>query len=46
MFDSRIKDRRFKPKWDTTLNKKQQSVDKTPKNNEADAKEKEKDDSK
>ena len=41
MFDSRIKDRQFKPKWDTTLKKKQQSSDKDPKNKESGAKEKE-----
>ena len=41
MFDSRIKDRRFKSKWDTTLKKKQQPSDKNPKDKEADAEEKE-----
>lgn len=41
MFDSRIKDRRFKPKWNTTLKKKQQSAENSPKNKDSDTKEKE-----
>ncbi len=41
MSDSRIKDRRFKPKWDPYLKKRQQPSDKNPKNKESDAKEKE-----
>lgn len=40
MFDSRIKDRRFKPKWDTNLKKKQKSADKDPKDKDSDTKEK------
>lgn len=40
MFDSRNKDRRFKPKWDPNLKKKQQSAGKNPKNKNPDTKEK------